>query len=189
MAFDGIYISGYFIDEDNSVLDNYAKELHAKGVPLYVRNISGSIMAAMDFADIEVIQIAYTVLQHFMLNGGYDLAKAFVVKLWEFITKGRSGKHPFTITIEGIPTKNGPETIKCKISGPMTKAMMNTAVTQTFSLASQIENHQYQLLARSRYYPAINGHLFRYNAESEEFSEVDLVEEIKRLQDRDESNS
>ena len=30
MAMDGLYISGYFSDDDKLMLDNYADELHSK---------------------------------------------------------------------------------------------------------------------------------------------------------------
>ena len=48
---DGVYISGFFSDEDKPALDSFANELREKGVPFYVRNLSGAIMqSAFDFA-------------------------------------------------------------------------------------------------------------------------------------------
>ena len=44
MATDGLYISGYFSDDDKLMLDNYADELHSKNVPFYVRNLYDTIM-------------------------------------------------------------------------------------------------------------------------------------------------
>ena len=81
MAMDGLYISGYFSDDDKLMLDNYADELHSKNVPFYVRNLSDTIMqSAFDFADFELIAVAYEVLQQFILNGGYDVTKYFFKK-------------------------------------------------------------------------------------------------------------
>lgn len=40
MAIDGFYISGYFSDNDNSMLSAYADELKEKGFRFYVRNLS-----------------------------------------------------------------------------------------------------------------------------------------------------
>ena len=36
MAMDGLYISGYFSDDDKLMLDNYADELHSKNVGFYL---------------------------------------------------------------------------------------------------------------------------------------------------------
>lgn len=68
---DGVYISGFFSDEDKPALDGFANELREKGVPFYVRNLSGVIMqSAFDFADFELIAIAYPVFREFVMNGG-----------------------------------------------------------------------------------------------------------------------
>ena len=82
MAMDGLYISGYFSDDDKLMLDNYADELHSENVSFYVRNLSDTIMqSAFDFADIELIAVAYEVLQQFVLNGGYDRAMLIIEKV------------------------------------------------------------------------------------------------------------
>ena len=181
---DGVYISGFLTDGDKTELDSIAQELHEKGVPFYVRNLSGVIMqSAFDFADFELIAIAYPVFREFVMNGGYDLAKYFVLRLWNLVTKGRNSKIPFTVTIEGIPTTTGIETIKCKISEPLSRKAQEKVVDKAFELASQIENHQYQLLDRSRYFDALNGHIFNYDAASETLTEINIEEELqKRVQ-------
>ena len=40
------------------------------------------MQSAFDFADFELIAVAYEVLQQFILNGGYDVTKYFFKKLW-----------------------------------------------------------------------------------------------------------
>lgn len=187
---DGVYISGFFSDEDKPALDGFAGELREKGVPFYVRNLSGVIMqSAFDFADFELIAIAYPVLREFVMKGGYDLAKFFVIRLWNLVTKGRNSKIPFTVTIEGIPTTTGTETIKCKISEPLSKKAQEKVVDKAFELASQIENHQYQLLDRSRYYAALNGHIFNYDAESETLTEMNIEEELQKRAQKHNDNT
>lgn len=133
MALDGLYISAYFTDDDDSMLAQYAEELQAKGVPLYVRNLSGTMMqSAFDFADFEVIAVAYEVLRQFIINGGYDITKYYFKKLWWNITKGKESNIPFTISIEGIPTLNGTETIKCKTQGQMSDEDRDKVLEKNF---------------------------------------------------------
>ena len=181
MAIDGLYISGYFSDNDNSMLSAYADELKGKGFRFYVRNLSGTMMqSAFDFADFELIAVAYEVLQQFILNCGYDATKYFFKKLWLNITKSRESKIPFTISIEGIPTINGAETIKCKIQGQLSDEQKEKALDKVFSLAHQVENHQYQLMEKNQYYNALNGHLFRYDLSDDTLHEIDIVAEVKK---------
>lgn len=180
MGLEGIYISGYFREEDYNILDDYANELNSKDINFYVRNLSGTIMqAAFDFADFELIAISYTVLQQFILNGGYDLTKYFFLKLWRFIKKDRKNKIPFTISIERIPTQNGFENIKCKIDGEISDDMKIKAIEKTFELASQVENHQFQLLDNTKF-KALEGHLFIYDSANNTISEMDIEKEIKK---------
>lgn len=185
MGLDGIYISGYFEEEDYNILDDYANELNSKNIPFYVRNLSGTIMqAAFDFANFELIAISYTVLQQFILNGGYDLTKYFFLKLWRFIKKDHQNKIPFTISIEGIPTINGSENIKCKIDGQISDDIKMKAIEKTFELASQIENNQIQILSKGRDYYTLEGHLFRYDSENNTFSKINIEDEAKKMTQR-----
>ena len=87
---------------------------------------------------------------------------------------------PFTISIEGIPTPNGKRTIKCKITDSLSDEEKEKVLDKTFALASQIENHQYQLMEKNQYYSALGGHLFKYNSQSSTLSEIDVLEEIKK---------
>ncbi len=184
MALDGIYISGYFTDDDNTMLKQYEDELRSKGVPLHIRNLSGTIMqASFDFVDVEVIAIAYSVLQQFIINGGYDITKYFLKKLWFNITKDRESNIPFTISIEGIPTTNGAETIKCKTLGKISDEDKDKILEKTFDLASQIENHQYQLMNKNQFYNALNGHVFKYDNNDESLHEVDVEKELRKRSD------
>ena len=138
------------------------------------------MQSAFDFADFELIAVAYEVLQQFILNGGYDVTKYFFKKLWWNITKNRESNIPFTISIEGIPTTNGSETIKCKTQGQLSDEQKEKVLDKTFSLASQIEKHQYQLMEKNQYYAALSGHLFRYDLSDEELHEIDIVAEVKK---------
>lgn len=183
MGLDGIYISGYFKKEDYNILDDYANQLHSKKIPFYVQNLYGTMMqSAFDFADFEFIAISYTVLQQFILNGGYDLTKYFFLKLWRFIKKDNQNKIPFTISIERIPTKNGYENIKCKINGQISDDIKMKAIEKTFELASQVENNQ--ILSKDRDYYALEGHLFRYNSENNTFSKINIEDEVKKMTKR-----
>lgn len=181
MAIDGLYVSGYFLNSDASMLTSYEDELKEKGVCLKVRNLSNSLMqASFDFVDFEIIAITYEVLQQFFVSGGYDLTKYFFKKLWCDITKRSKFNIPFTISIEGIPTKNGTETIKCKTLGYLSDEEKQKVIDKTFSLAYQIENHQYHLMEKDQYYDALNGHLFKYDSTDEELHEMDIEAELKK---------
>ena len=51
---------------------------------------------------------------------------------------------------------------------------------KAFSLASQIEKHQYKLMEKNQYYNALGGHLFRYDSAREELHEIDIEVELKK---------
>ncbi len=86
------------------------------------------MQTALDFIVYEFITVSYAVLQQFLISGGYDLAKHFFLKLWEFITNDYHRKVPFTISINGIPIENGSEPIKCKIDEQITDDMKRKLV-------------------------------------------------------------
>lgn len=185
MPLDGLYISGYFADSDKAMLDQYAEELRSKSIPLYVRNLTGAMLqSAFDFTDFEMIAIGYEVLKQFVINGGYDITKCFIKKLWSDIAKGSNSNVPFTISIEGIPSENGAETIKCKIEGRLSDEEKARIIDKTLELASQVEKHQYRLMKKHKYFDALNGHIFNYDVESGELCEVDIEQELKKKSEK-----
>lgn len=119
-------------------------------------------------------------LQQIIISGGYDITKYFIKKLWSNIVKIRKSKVPFTISIEGIPYFDGIETIKCKIDGDMSDENKEKVIEKTIALASQIEKHQYQLRAKSRYYDELGGYIFKYDMTDEQFYEMNIEEELRR---------
>lgn len=174
-----IYVAGFFYDEDKPSLDELYKELRENDISLTGRNLSGGIYnSALDFADLEIIAFSFELLKNFIISGGYDILKHYILRLWKIIQKDRSGRVPFTISIEGIPTLSGTENVKCKIPGSLSKQQKEQAVIKTFELAKQIETHQYELLKRSRYYNAFNAHVFSFNPEDNAMSEIDIEKEI-----------
>lgn len=174
-----IYVAGFFCDEDKTSLDELYKELREDDISLIGRNLSGGIYnSALDFADLEVIAFSFELLKNFIISGGYDVLKHYILRFWKIIQKDRSGKVPFTISIEGIPTLNGTENVKCKISGLLSKNQKEQAVIKTFELAKQIEAHQYELLKRSQYYNVFNAHIFSFDPETDSMSEIDIEKEI-----------
>lgn len=178
MTLDGIYISGFFKENDNLMLDEYANQFKQKQIPFYVRNLNGILMqSALDFIDYEFIAVSHAVLQQFLISGGYDLTKHLFLNLWKFITKDFHSKVPFTISINGIPTENGTETIKCKVNGQITDDMKMKAIEKTFELASQVEQHQFQLQEKNKF-NTLEGHLFIYDSANNTITEMDIEEMI-----------
>ena len=176
-----IFISGCFSDNDQEQLSECCTELENHNVSLKIRNLNGVIMhSALDFADFEAIIFSYELIKTLYYSGCYDVLKFMLLKLWNIIRKDRPGKVPFTIDIEGIPTINGPENIKCKISSPLSKSERKIALEKSFGLAAQIENHQFELLKRSRYYDAFNAHVFAYDEKNCSYTEMDIDEEIQK---------
>ena len=136
--------------------------------------------SALDFADFEAIIFSYELVKSLYYSGCYDFLKFMLLKLWNTIKNGKASEVPFTISIEGIPTVNGPENIKCKISGPLSKREREIALEQSFGLAYQIEKHQFELLKRGRYYDAFNAHIFTYDEENCSYTEMDIDAEIQK---------
>ena len=178
---ENIFISGFFSDNDQEQLSECYTELENHNISLKIRNLNGVIMhSALDFADFEAINFSYELVKSLYYSGCYDFLKFMLLKLWNTIKNGNTSAVPFTIDIEGIPTVNGPENIKCKISGPLSKHEREIALEQSFSLASQIENHQFELLKRGRYYDAFNAHVFAYDEEKCTYAETDIDAEIQK---------
>ncbi len=174
-----IYVAGFFNDEDKTLLDELYKKLCKNDISLIGRNLSGGIYnSALDFVDLEIIAFSFELLKNFIYSGGYDILKYYILRLWQTIQKGRSGRVPFTISIEGIPTLSGPENIKCKVSGTLSNKQKEQAFIKTVELAKQIETHQYELLKRSQYYNAFNAHVFLFDPEDNSMSEIDIEKEI-----------
>ena len=181
MQNNGIYISGYFDDEDLEVLNEYEKELADMNVSLFKRNLKGGIYnSALDFADLEVLMFSYELIKSFVFSGSYDIIKHIILKLWDTTKKFCGEKLPFTVGLSGIPTINGTENIKCKIYGWLSKKQKEKVIEKTFELAKQIEEHQYELMKRSIYYNAFNSHVFSYDNEKEVLSEIDIEKEVKK---------
>lgn len=178
-----IYISGCFSDEDHSTLDEIKEELNKANIQLHCRNLSGTIMhSALDFIDIDMVELGWDFIQAMVFSGSFELLKFFVKKLWKLITKDRSTPIPFTFSITGIPSITGTENIKFKIGGPLSDEAKELAIKKGFELASQVEQHQFQLLERDIYYPAFNAHLFRYDPTREAYDEMDISAEVKKKQ-------
>jgi hypothetical protein len=187
---ESIFISGFFSDNDQKQLSECCTELENYNISLKIRNLNGVIMhSALDFADFEAVIFSYELVKSLYYSGCYDFLKFVLLKLWNIIKNGKASEVPFTIDIEGIPTANGLQNIKCKISGPLSKHEREIALERSFSLASQIENHQFELLKRGRYYDAFNAHVFTYDEKDCSYAEMDIDAEIqKRINETQERN-
>lgn len=178
---DSIFISGYFGDSDQSQLNECRAELENHKISLQIRNLHGVIMhSALDFADFEVIALSYELIKSLCYSGCYDFLKHTVIKLWDTIAENSSNKAPFTIDIEGIPTVNGMENVKCKILGRLSRKEKEIALEKTYELAARIESHQFELLKRSQYYNAFNAHVFSYDSQECSYTEMDIDEEVRK---------
>lgn len=176
-----IYISGYFSDEEHSTLNGVKEELNKANIQLHCRNLSGTIMhSAPDFIDIDMVELGWEFLQAMIFSGSFEVLKLIVKKLWKLVTKDRNTPIPFTFSISGIPSITGTENIKCKISGPLSDEAKELAIHKGFELAAQVEKHQFELLERDLYYPAVNAHLFRYDPVREVYEEIDIAQEVKK---------
>lgn len=181
-----IYIAGFFIESDKSLLNELCEDLQKNNISLSVRNLSGSIYnAALDFIDLEIITISFELLKTFIFSGGYDMLKFFILKLWRIAKKDKTSRVPFTFSIEGIPTLNGNENIKCKVSEPLSKEQREQVVDKVVELAERIEKHQFELLKRSQYFNAFNAHIFSFDPDNGSLSEVDITKEILNLMNND----
>lgn len=184
VTMNGIYISGYFTEEDHRILDELKNELEENGIKLRCRDLTGSMMqSALDFIDIDLVELGWEFIKALAIKGGTGLVIFWIKKLWKLITKDRETPVPFTLSISGIPSITGTENIKCKISGPLSDDAKEIAILKGYELASKIEEHQYQLLEKDIYYTAVNAHLFRYDPERETYSEMDIAAEVRKKQE------
>ena len=180
-----IYIRGYFFDKDRPILKEYVKELKTYNVELYIENLKGMFLnASLDFVPLEIIAISFEFIKSFVFSGSYDIIKRYIINLWN-LAKKEYDYVPFTIRIGGIPTENGEETIGCQFSEPLSDELKALAINRAFDLASQIEQHQFELLTKSRYYDAVGGHIFSYEKGDGSFSEIDVDKEVDRRQNGD----
>ena len=183
-----IFISGCFSVSDQAVLDKYRSDLAERDIILQVRNLSGSLMhSAFDFANIDAVAFAYELIQSFVISGAYDVFKQYILYFWNIIKKDNTSAVPFTMTITGIPTINGPENIECQISEPLTTEEKELVIKEEYELARQIENHQFELLKRSQYYDALN--VFRFDSQSRSFVEKNIAEEMRKIANKDKQES
>ena len=180
MTSNNMLISGFFTEEDFISIKSFSKELDSYANNVGIQNWAGIPMqSSFDYMNVEAITIAYTLLSSLLLNGSYDLLKAFIIRVWRIISI-RSPKEkaiPFTISIEGIPTVDGPNVINCKIQGCLSDEQKAIAVDKTFQIAEQIEKHHFQLM--KTYYTERCGHLFRYDTNKGEYVEADMYAEIQ----------
>lgn len=180
-----ICVRGYFFDKDQSILRECAEELNVYNVKLYVDNLKGRpFNGSLDFVPLEMIAISFEFVKSLVFSGSYDIIKHYIISLWN-LAKKKYDYVPFTIQIDGIPTENGEETIGCQFSEPLSDELKALAINRAFDLASQIEQHQFELLTKSRYYDAVGGHIFSYEKGDGSFSEIDVDKEVDRRQNGD----
>lgn len=176
-----IFVSGFFSDNDKMQLNECCLELEKHSISLQVRNLNGTIMhSAFDFADVEVIAFSYELAKALYYSGCYDFLKYMILKLWHMVRRDTPNRVPFTIDIEGVPTINGPENLKFKISGSLSEDEKMLALEKSFELASQIEKHQAELLEKSLYNDAFNAHVFAFNQQDSFYTEIDIAKEVQK---------
>lgn len=174
-----IYVSGFFSEDELAEIDLIRKDYHDSSFDIKVTNLSGeALQSIFEYCDLELIAIPYTLLLGIISNGMYDSIKQCFLRLWSQIKhKGNMKQEmPLTIKIEGIPTINGPETIRCKIPGNLSIEARESAIEKTFALAKQIEKHQFEL--QKLRLTTLEGHFIRYDDSKEVFYEIDPLEEV-----------
>ena len=182
-----IYIAGYFDSTDEKELTELEQELRSININLQKHNRNGAIYHSFrEFMDIEFLVLGYELLKTFIMNGSYDVFKYYILRLWNVIQMKMDDKRQFTITIEGIPTTTGLETIKCKMSGITSKKHKEMVIDKVFDLAKRVEADQAILLEKDQFYNALNGHVFKYDTANEEFKEIDVLKEIDKTKNQEE---
>lgn len=176
-----ICIAGYFDTTSEKELIELEKELRSININLQKHNRRGEIYHSFqEFMDVEFLIFTYELLKTFIMNGSYDVFKYSILKLWNTIQKKNTKERQFTITIDGIPTTTGSETIRFKISGITSKKHKEMVIDKIFDLAKQVEEDQANLLMKDQFYNALNGHIFKYDAANEMFKEIDILSEIEK---------
>ena len=180
-----IYVTGYFDDKCENKLQEYATGLEKENVILSSHNLSGEMyQSVFDFMDLEKIGFGYELVRTFIYSGAYDLLKYWILKLWNILQNKDSSPCPFTIEIEGIPTINGLENIKCKITGELSDEQKTEVIDKTFALTKEIRDNQFILMERSVYYDAFNAHVFKYDLQEEVYIEMDIAKEVAQIRNK-----
>lgn len=181
-----IYVAGYFDDKCKNKLAEYATKLKNENVILSSHNLSGELyQSVFDFMDLEKIGFGYELVRTFIYSGAYDVLKYWILKLWHLLQNKESSPCSFTIEIEGIPTINGTENIKCKITGELSEEQKTDVIDKTFALTQKITDNQFQLMERSIYYDAFNAHVFKYDLHKDEYIEMDIPKEVERIRNKE----
>lgn len=181
-----LYVAGYFDDERTRELTEYAKKLEKENVILSSHNLSDEMyQSVFDFMDLEKISFGYEVVRTFIYSGAYDVFKYWILKLWNILQNKDISLCPFTIEIKGIPTLNGTDNIKCKITGELSEEQKTDVIDKTFALTKQITDNQFQLMEKSVYYDAFNAHIFKYDLQKKEYVEMDILKEVEKIRNKE----
>ena len=174
-----VLITGFFTEKDCVSIREYSEEIKSYGIGIAIQNwASKPLQASFDYMNVQGLTFVYELLSAIVLNGCYDVLKAFFLRIWRIHRKRtpQNASIPFTISIENIPTVSGPTTINCKINGDLPESERAIVIDKTIQLAEKIEKHQFQLL--KTYYTERTGHLFRYDPNDKQYQEVDFYAEV-----------
>jgi len=156
------------------VFQECIRELRNFGIEVSMNDNSDVCVSCCgNFHSSIAIEILHELFKTVILSGCYDVFKVIVKNLWSSIFNQRKEyQEPFTISIENIPTINGPENIRCKINGDINSEQKSDAIDKVFELAMMIEENEYKLKAGSHKYKGANGHVFRYYSKDGNIYEV-----------------
>lgn len=176
-----IYAKGFLNQESLKELACIRNEMEREGLRLEQRDMTGSIYnSALDFTDLDLIAISTQCIQSIISSGLYDVLKTWLVRLWNAMRGDSQSKVPFTIVVDGVPTINGPETIKVKIPDGLSNSEKKYVIDKTFDLAEKIAQNQVELLKLGKYYTWFNGHVFYYEPTEKRIQEIDVEAEVKK---------